>query len=63
VAATGGSTNAALHIPAIAHEAGIRFDMDDFARVAGARRSSPTSSPAADTSRRICTPRAACTRC
>ncbi len=34
VAATGGSTNAALHIPAIAHEAGLRFDMDDFARVA-----------------------------
>jgi dihydroxy-acid dehydratase len=34
VAATGGSTNAALHIPAIAHEAGIRFDMDAFARVA-----------------------------
>jgi dihydroxy-acid dehydratase len=34
VAATGGSTNAALHIPAIAHEAGIRFDLDDFARVA-----------------------------
>ena len=26
VAATGGSTNAALHIPAIAHEAGIAFD-------------------------------------
>ena len=34
VAATGGSTNAALHIPAIAHEAGIGFDLDDFARVA-----------------------------
>jgi len=34
VAATGGSTNAGLHIPAIAHEAGIRFDLDDFARVA-----------------------------
>ena len=34
VAATGGSTNAALHIPAIAHEVGIRFTMDDFARVA-----------------------------
>lgn len=33
VAATGGSTNAALHIPAIAHEAGIRFDLDDAARV------------------------------
>lgn len=27
VAATGGSTNAALHLPAIAHEAGIDFDL------------------------------------
>jgi dihydroxy-acid dehydratase len=27
VAASGGSTNAALHLPAIAHEAGIDFDM------------------------------------
>jgi len=34
VAATGGSTNAGLHIPAIAHEAGIDFSMDDLARVA-----------------------------
>jgi len=34
VAATGGSTNAGLHIPAIAHEAGIRFALEDFARVA-----------------------------
>ena len=34
VAATGGSTNAALHLPAIAHEAGVRFDLDDFGRVA-----------------------------
>ncbi len=33
VAATGGSTNAALHIPAIAHEAGIAFDIDDVAKV------------------------------
>jgi len=33
VAATGGSTNAALHIPAIAHEAGIAFDMDDVQKV------------------------------
>ncbi|HEX3538756.1 MAG TPA: dihydroxy-acid dehydratase [Stellaceae bacterium] len=33
VAATGGSTNAALHIPAIAHEAGIKFDIDDVARI------------------------------
>jgi dihydroxy-acid dehydratase len=33
VAATGGSTNAGLHIPAIAHEAGIKFSLDDLARV------------------------------
>jgi dihydroxy-acid dehydratase len=31
VAATGGSTNAALHLPAIAHEAGIAFTLDDVA--------------------------------
>ncbi len=31
VAATGGSTNAALHLPAIAHEAGIPFTLDDVA--------------------------------
>lgn len=33
VAATGGSTNAALHLPAIAHEAGIHFSLDDVATV------------------------------
>jgi dihydroxy-acid dehydratase len=33
VAATGGSTNAGLHIPALAHEAGIRFTLDDVAEV------------------------------
>lgn len=33
VAATGGSTNAGLHIPAIAHEAGIRFTLDDVEEV------------------------------
>ena len=33
VAATGGSTNAALHIPAIGHEAGIRFTADDVGAV------------------------------
>lgn len=33
VAATGGSTNAALHIPAIAHEAGIRFTLKDVGEV------------------------------
>ncbi len=33
VAATGGSTNAALHLPAIAHEAGIDFDLHAVAEV------------------------------
>ena len=33
VAATGGSTNAALHLPAMANEAGIVFDLHDVARV------------------------------
>ncbi|MBT5430396.1 MAG: dihydroxy-acid dehydratase [Rhodospirillaceae bacterium] len=33
VAATGGSTNAGLHIPAIAHEAGIEFTLEDVAKV------------------------------
>lgn len=33
VAATGGSTNAGLHLPAIAHEAGIDFDLHDVAAV------------------------------
>ena len=33
VAATGGSTNAALHLPAIAHECGIAFDLFDVAEI------------------------------
>ena len=33
VAATGGSTNAAMHLPAIANEAGVPFTMDDVAAV------------------------------
>ncbi|TIV98516.1 MAG: dihydroxy-acid dehydratase [Mesorhizobium sp.] len=33
VSATGGSTNAALHLPAIAHEAGITFDLFDVAAI------------------------------
>ena len=33
VAATGGSTNAALHLPAMAHEAGIQFDLFDVAEI------------------------------
>jgi dihydroxy-acid dehydratase len=38
VAATGGSTNAALHLPAMANEAGIEFDLFD---VADAFKSTP----------------------
>jgi dihydroxy-acid dehydratase len=33
VAATGGSTNAALHLPAMANEAGIAFDLFDVAAI------------------------------
>ena len=33
VAASGGSTNAALHLPAIAHEAGIKFNLFDVAEI------------------------------
>ena len=33
VAASGGSTNAGLHLPAIAHEAGIKFDLDDVCEI------------------------------
>jgi len=33
VAATGGSTNATLHLPALAHEAGLVFDLFDVADV------------------------------
>jgi len=34
VAAAGGSTNAGLHIPAIANEAGIEFSLHDFGEIA-----------------------------
>ncbi len=33
VAATGGSTNAGLHLPAIAHECGINFNLDDVVEI------------------------------
>ena len=33
VACTGGSTNAGLHLPAIAHEAGIDFDLKDVCEI------------------------------
>jgi dihydroxy-acid dehydratase len=34
VAATGGSTNAVLHLMALAHEAGVELDLEDFDRIA-----------------------------
>ncbi|WOR15718.1 dihydroxy-acid dehydratase [Hyphomonas sp. FCG-A18] len=33
VAATGGSTNAALHLPAMAHECGVKFELKDVAEI------------------------------
>jgi len=33
VAASGGSTNAGLHLPAIAHECGIEFSLDDVCKI------------------------------
>jgi dihydroxy-acid dehydratase len=33
VAASGGSTNGALHLPALAHECGIAFDLHDVAKI------------------------------
>jgi dihydroxy-acid dehydratase len=33
VAASGGSTNAGLHLPAIAHECGIEFDLHDVCKI------------------------------
>ncbi len=32
IAATGGSTNGGLHLPAMAHEAGVKFTLEDCAR-------------------------------
>ena len=34
VAASGGSTNAVLHLMALAHEAGVQLDLEDFDRIA-----------------------------
>ena len=42
VAATGGSTNGLLHLPAIANEAGIDFDVFDIEAILSVRPTSPT---------------------
>ena len=48
--AFGGSTNAVLHLLAIAHEAGVELTLDDFNRIGDRRcRTWPTSSRSAAT--------------
>jgi dihydroxy-acid dehydratase len=42
VACSGGSTNGALHLPAIAHECGIEFDLHDVAAIFRDTPTSPT---------------------
>ena len=42
ICASGGSTNGVLHLLAVAREAGIDLELDDFERISGARRSSRT---------------------
>ena len=41
VAASGGSTNAALHLPAIAHECGIKFNLLTSPKSSKKHRMSP----------------------
>ena len=42
VCASGGSTNGVLHLLAVAREAGIELEIDDFERISRRRRCSPT---------------------
>ena len=49
VMAFGGSTNAVLHLLAIAHEAGVTLELDDFTAVGDGCRTWPTSSRSAST--------------
>ena len=62
VAATGGSTNAALHLPAIAHEAGIALHLDDVAEVFARTPLIVDLSPGGTTWRATCTTSVACRR-
>ena len=50
VIALGGSTNAVLHLLAMAHSANVKLELDDFSRVAKGCRSWPISSRAANMS-------------
>ncbi len=61
VIALGGSTNAVLHLLAIAHSAEVKLSLDDFTPDRqGACRSSPTSGPPASTACRTSCGSAAC---
>ncbi len=62
ITALGGSTNAVLHLLAMAHAAEVRLQMDDFTPSANGCPCSPTSSPAASTSWPNSSPSAASVR-
>lgn len=47
--AMGASTNSTLHLPAIAHEAGIHITLDDFDELSGRSPISAISSPPGST--------------
>ena len=49
VMAFGGSTNAVLHLLAIAHEANVKLTLEDFTRVGRRCRTWPTSNRSAST--------------
>jgi len=59
VACTGGSTNAGLHLPAIAHEAGIDFDLFDVCEIFKDTPTLSTSNLVANMWPKICMRRAA----
>lgn len=46
--ALGGSSNTALHLPAIAHEAGVKLTLDDFERISKETKQVCKLSPASD---------------
>jgi len=51
VISLGGSTNAVLHLLAMAHEAGVTLDIDDFTRIGAGRRQTERSLPHVGTHR------------
>ena len=62
VAATGGSTNAVLHLVAIADELGLELPLEEFDAISEATPVVADLKPVGASSRPICTTRAAC-RC